>query len=80
MTTSNPIPVPGGTVASHVIAYPAPGPAGPVGPPGERGPAGPASALPAVFSGPMDPPDYVEGAKPGDSWINTATGATFTLN
>lgn len=79
MTTANPVPFPTGDPATRAIAYPTAGPPGPPGLRGERGPAGPASSLPAIFSGPTDPPDYVEGAKPGDTWINTATGDTYTL-
>lgn len=66
--------------AADAVLYPAPGPRGPAGPEGPAGPAGSASDAPAVWSGPSDPPELVVGAKPGDSWINTATGVVFTLH
>lgn len=49
------------------------------GPPGPKGDPGDASGIPAMFSGPSDPPDLVVGAKPGDTWLNTLTGDTFVL-
>lgn len=74
-----PIPFPAMGEATRVIAYPHTGPAGPRGERGERGPAGPASALPAVWSGVGPPPDYIPGSKPLDTYIDTATGDTYTL-
>lgn len=50
-----------------------------VGIPGPKGDPGDASAIPAMFSGPYDPPELVVGSKPGDTWLNTATGDTFIL-
>lgn len=79
MKQNNPIPFPAMGAATRVLAYPQTGPRGPQGEKGERGPAGPASALPAIWSGAGDPPDYIPGSKPGDTYINTTTGDTYTL-
>lgn len=79
MTTPNNNVDSAGFVAGDAYLVPVVGPIGPKGEKGDVGPSGPASSIPAVFSGPHDPPDYIEGAKVGDSWINTVTGDTFVL-
>lgn len=66
-------------VAGNAYLYPSPGPVGARGPKGDPGPPGPAGGGPALLTGPTDPPDFIEGAKPGDTWLNTVTGDTFTL-
>lgn len=66
-------------VAGDAILFPSRGPMGPPGPQGPVGPAGDASSIASVWSGPSDPPEFVAGAKPGDTWINTLTGDTFIL-
>lgn len=72
-------------LAADAILFPSIGPMGPAGidgkpgPPGPKGDPGDASAISATFSGPSDPPELIVGAKPGDTWINTVTGDTFTL-
>lgn len=87
MTTSNPVYLTGGdSPYERVIAYPQSGVPGrdgkdgKQGPQGPRGPAGPASSGPALFTGQGAPPDYVEGARPGDGWLDTLTGDTYRLD
>lgn len=82
---SNPLRFPGGAQFDHVIAYPAEGlpgrdgKDGERGPAGEQGPPGPASSGPALFTGQGAPPEYIEGARPGDGWLDTTTGNTYRL-
>ncbi|WCZ36964.1 hypothetical protein CHEID_07155 [Corynebacterium heidelbergense] len=69
----------GPMVVNGVMVVPS---AGPIGPPGEPGPAGPpgaASETPIVWSGQGTPPEVVDGAKPGDVWLDTLTGDTYEL-
>lgn len=79
------IPIPSVDSATHAIAYPlqgAPGvhgKDGEQGPPGPPGPPGPAGGGNSIFSGQGTPPEYIEGARPGDMWIDTATGDTYKL-
>lgn len=82
----NPVYMPGGTTYDRVIAYPTEGIPGKDGKDGEQGPRGPrgepgpASSGPALFTGPGSPPDYIEGARPGDGWLDTLTGDTYRLD
>lgn len=87
MTTPNPVYLTGGGEPyERVIAYPLAGIPGRNGKDGERGPRGPvgppgpASSGPALFTGPGAPPDYIEGARPGDGWLDTLTGDTYRLD
>lgn len=87
MTASNPVYVTGGGEPfQRVIAYPSAGVPGRRGKDGEPGPPGPpgkpgaSSTGPALFTGPGSPPDYVEGARPGDAWLDTLTGNTYRLD
>lgn len=73
MTRADPI------LAEGIILIPTAGPMGPPGEKGDPGPTGAASALPAVWTGQGAPPDVIEGAKPGDTWIDLTTGTTYTL-
>lgn len=69
-------------VIGDVMLVPTAGPMGPAGPkgdPGEDGKPGPISGGPVHFSGQGAPPDVIEGAKPGDTWLDTLTGAIYTL-
>ncbi|MGP9760132.1 hypothetical protein [Corynebacterium sp.] len=69
-------------VYDTVMLYPAAGPTGPQGPegpPGEDGRPGPASSGPVMWTGQGSPPDYIEGAKPGDTWLDTITGDIYEL-
>ena len=84
MTTPNqPIPVPGeGLAGFSAIAYPQPGPPGrdgQQGPQGPPGPPGPVSDKPVLWIGQGAPPLFIEGAKVGDTWLDTVTGSTYTL-
>lgn len=82
-------PVPGFEQRGVTRGDPGPqGPAGPQGPPGPRGedgapgpqgPAGDASALPVMWTGQGTPPEFINGAKPGDVWVDTITGTTYEL-
>lgn len=80
-----PVPLTGEDAALNAIAYPLPGPPGrngqdgAQGPAGPPGPPGPASAGPVMWTGQGVPPDYIEGAKPGDTWLDTTTGTIYTL-
>ena len=82
---TQPIRFPGGAQFDQVIAYPSTGVPGRDGKDGERGPQGPrgepgpASSGPSLFTGPGAPPDYIEGARPGDGWLDTITGTTYRL-
>lgn len=75
------------TSADHIVAegitlVPTAGPMGPAGPKGdtgEPGEPGPTSGGPAHFSGQGAPPEVLEGAKPGDTWLDTTTGIIYTL-
>lgn len=69
----------GALVVGDALLYPSVGPAGPSGPPGPRGEPGPASSGPVMWTGQGTPPDYIEGAKPGDTWLDTVTGTIYTL-
>lgn len=84
---TNPVPVPitdNGT-QFQTLAYPVPGipgrdgKDGKVGPQGPPGPPGPASTGPVMWVGQGTPPDVVEGAKAGDTWLDTTTGNIYTL-
>lgn len=69
-------------VVDEVILVPTAGPLGPPGPkgdPGEDGKPGPASSGPVTWTGQGAPPDYIEGAKPGDTWLDVLTGDIWTL-
>lgn len=85
-TPAQPIPLPitDGS-AFTAIAYPMPGPPGTNGKDGARGPAGPqgppgpASSGPGLWTGPGSPPEVILGARPGDTWLDTLTGDTYTL-
>lgn len=71
---------PGGRlIAGDVILTPVAGPVGPKGERGEQGPVGPSNNFPAVWVGPGSPPDYVEGSKVGDTWIDSITGIIYEL-
>lgn len=68
--------------AFTALAYPAPGPAGargPEGPPGPKGDTGPVSDKPVLWIGQGEPPEWIDGAKLGDTWLDTITGNTYTL-
>ena len=69
----------GPLVVGYALLYPSIGPAGPEGPAGPRGEPGPASSGPVMWTGQGTPPDYIEGAKPGDTWLDTTTGTIYTL-
>ncbi|QNQ90710.1 hypothetical protein GP475_08725 [Corynebacterium poyangense] len=69
----------GQLIAGDVILTPVAGPAGPPGPKGDPGPVGPANNFPAMWSGPGSPPEFIPGAKPGDSWLDTVTGDIYEL-
>lgn len=72
----------GPMIVGDAMLYPSPGPMGPrgpEGPPGEDGKPGPASSGPVMWPGQGTPPDYIEGAKPGDTWLDTLTGDIYTL-
>lgn len=84
MTAGGPVPMPYDGVADQALAYPLPGPPGAKGKDGERGPAGPpgppgADRGPALFTGQGAPPDYLPGATPGDTYVDTLTGTIYTL-
>jgi hypothetical protein len=32
-----------------------------------------------MWTGQGTPPEYIEGAKPGDTWLDTVTGTIYTL-
>lgn len=84
MTAGGPVPMPYDGVADHALAYPL---QGPPGNPGQRGPEGPpgppgadgADGGPGLFTGQGVPPDYLPGAKPGDTYVDTLTGTIYTL-
>lgn len=82
---TNPVPFPAPTPYGSAIAYPAVGVPGRNGRDGEQGPVGPvgppgpASSGPALFTGQGTPPEYIEGARPGDAWLDTLTGTTYRL-
>lgn len=66
-------------VAGEALLFPSAGPSGPSGPPGPPGEPGPASAGPVMWTGVGAPPDFVEGSKPGDTWLDTSTGDIYEL-
>lgn len=70
----------GQLIAGDVILMPTAGPVGPQGEKGDPGPPGPASDGPAMWTGQGTPPDYIPGAKPGDTWLDTTTGDIYELN
>lgn len=53
-----------------------PGPPGPQGPPGEPGGAFLGSVL---WTGDGTPPEFIQGAKPGDRYLDTSSGTIYTL-
>lgn len=69
----------GPLVAADAILVPEIGPQGPRGPQGPKGAQGDASNYPAVWVRHGPPPEFVEGAKPGDTWIDVDTGDVFEL-
>ena len=80
-----PLPVQAEGTQFHTLAYPVPGipgrdgKDGAQGPAGPQGPPGPASTGPVMWVGQGSPPDYIEGAKPEDTWLDATTGDIFTL-
>ncbi|QGJ94156.1 hypothetical protein QEH32_gp24 [Corynebacterium phage EmiRose] len=74
---TNPLPTP--VSDGRVIAYPLPGPPGQKGEKGDPGPVGPVSDKPVLWVGQGTPPEVVNGAKPGDTWLDSTTGIIYTL-
>lgn len=70
----------GGVVVVPAHGVPGPpgedGPPGPPGPPGEDGGAFSGSVL---WTGDGTPPEFIQGAKPGDRYLDTASGIIYTL-
>lgn len=58
---------------------PTAGPMGPKGDKGDRGNPGPASSGPVMWTGQGEPPETIEGAKAGDTWLDMTTGNIYTL-
>lgn len=81
-----PVPVQDYGTQFQTLAYPVPGipgrdgKDGEVGPVGPQGPPGPASAGPVMWVGQGGPPEYIEGAKAGDTWLDSTTGDLYTLS
>lgn len=81
-----PVPVQADGTQFQTLAYPVPGipgrdgKDGEVGPVGPQGPPGPASAGPVMWVGQGGPPEYIEGAKAGDTWLDSTTGDLYTLS
>ena len=68
----------------HVVvpAHGLPGPPGQDGPPGPQGPPGdPGTAFmgSVMWTGDGEPPEWIQGAKPGDRYLDTVTGTIYTL-
>lgn len=68
----------------HVVvpAHGLPGPPGETGPPGPQGPPGdPGTAFmgSVMWTGDGEPPEWIQGAKPGDRYLDTVTGTIYTL-
>lgn len=79
-TPAQPFPAPQAKPGEFaLIAYPQPGPPGREGPQGPPGPTGPASGGPVMWTGQGEPPLVIEGAKAGDTWLDTTTGDIYTL-
>lgn len=81
-STPIPLPLQEDGSAFQAIAYPhpgLPGADGQPGPPGPPGPAGPAQETPVLWIGQGSPPDFIPGAKAGDTWLDTTTGDTYKL-
>lgn len=80
-----PLPVTADGTQFRTLAYPQPGIPGRdgvdglPGPRGPQGPPGPASTGPVMWVGQGTPPDYVVGAKAGDTWLDSTTGNIYTL-
>ena len=80
-----PVPVQADGTQFQTLAYPVPGLPGRDGADGERGPQGPpgppgpASVGPVMWVGQGAPPEYIDGAKPGDTWLDSTTGNLYTL-
>ena len=55
------------------------GPAGPPGPPGPPGEPGGAFLGSVLWTGDGTPPEVIQGAKPGDRYLDTVTGMIYTL-
>lgn len=66
-------------IFDDVLLFPSDGPAGPPGQDGPPGKPGPASGGPVMWTGQGEPPDSIEGAKPGDTWLDTTTGDIYEL-
>ncbi|WP_066583943.1 hypothetical protein [Corynebacterium provencense] len=66
-------------VVDQVMLVPTAGPMGPIGPAGPPGEPGPVSGGPVQWHGQGAPPEYIEGAKPGDTWLDVLTGTIYEL-